>query len=215
MATNAALAEKPVKTDRQPRAKAGRFDTSEAAKRRKAAGIDPKASKGGMAAGVSAIIAELEPAVSSEIRTEAARNIANVVTITKGLTVGLIDKVRQSLEKNEGIRTIVATVPDAAKYVQRLVRGEEVGAPHAIRLQAALAVFDISGARLEITKDDRDLSELSLEELNQRVMQADHEISARIAIPGESTEVGNAAPLPPESPIIDSPTPSDQRQAID
>lgn len=215
MAANASVIEKPKAGNRAPRANGGKFGTSEAAKRRKAAGTESPSSVAAMSAGYATSLATEEPAIPPAKRQEIAQVTAKAVSLGRGIAMGVIEKVRQSLEKSEGIRTMVATVPDAAKYVQRLVRGEEVGAPHAIRLQAALAVFDISGARLEITKDDRDLSELSLEELNQRVMQADHEISARIAIPGESTEVGNAAPLPPESPIIDSPTPSDQRQAID
>lgn len=197
---------------RRPQPRAGnRFGTSEAAKRRKAADLDPKAGKGGTTSAVATMLSSLEPRLPPEMRTEVARNIASVATITEGLSVGVIAKIRQSLAKTDSLRVIVETSPDAAKYVRRLVLGEEEGVPHAIRLQAALAVIELSGIRVQATQDERDLSELSLDELQQRVHQAEHAIDKRLTV----TEVGNAAPLNP----VSHETPSDgtpaQRQAIE
>lgn len=199
MSTNGQTLEKPKGGNRAPRAKGGKFGTSEAAKRRKAKGMEAAPNVAAMTAGFAANLAIEEPAIPAPIRQEMAQVSAKAVSMGKGLAMGLIDKVRQSLAKNEGIREIVNAVPDAARYIASLVRGEEEGAPHAIRLQAALAVFDISGARLAPSADERDLSELTISELEQRLNG--------LALAGESSTIHaesppnpvNVAPLSPSN----------------
>lgn len=233
MTMDQAIAERlEALTDQKPRKRGnkaprngGKFQTSEAKKRRQAAGIEPeKASKGGLAAGVAAIIADIEPAVPTETRTEVARNIASAMTVTKGLTIGLIEKIQQGLKKSEGMRELIDGVPDTARYLVALVRGKDkdnqiITALHSDRLTAARMILDYAGIATIAAQDDRDPSEISLDELYHKVMQIDHKIDVATSLPGESerieAEVGNAAPLHTVSRETSETTLPAQRQAIE
>lgn len=215
MATDQAIAEKPKRRAR-PRNKNGTFGKSEAQKRREANGNEEAAPKAAqIKPGIAKAIAEAHPDVPASIRQQTAQAVATINANARTLTNIVIDKLSQSLRKSEGLRIIQEGGPRAARYAMALVDGEYPEAPHAVRLQAAFGIMDMAGYRVEGGHDDKDLSELTLSELNQKVMAMEHRIDVATSIPGESSEVGNAAPLTP----VSHETPSDgtpaQRQAIE
>lgn len=209
------VAEKKKK--QQPRTKGGTFGTSEAKKRRIEQGIEPQTSQdhAKRVPGINAAIAAESPLMPVRMRQEAAQAVATITATSKALTANLIDKINQGLKKTEGLRELINAVPDTARYLTALVRGEFEAAPHSDRLRAAQMILEYTGINVTAALDERDMGELSLDELNQRVMAMEHRIDVATSIPGESHEVGIAAPLRPETPTITQCNPDAHRQAID
>lgn len=181
--------QKDGRGNKAPRQKGGRFGTSEAKKRRIAAGIEPERKRVKVVAGIAREIAEESPAMPELQRTHVAQAAATITEHGRELTRLVVDKVNQALKKNEGMRTLIDTVPAAATYVQDLVMGNIEGAPHDVRLRAALAVFEMSGTTLSHIDDSRDMSELTLAELERKLQTMDANPELKLSIPGQSVKV--------------------------
>lgn len=194
-------AQKPKCGNKAPRQKGGKFGTSEAAKRRAASGLKSVSSPAALVAGFAGDLAKVEPSIPAEERLKAAQVAANAMTLGRGLAIGLIDKVRQALRLKEGFGIVLDASPRAASYAADLVDGVYPEAPHAVRLQAAFGLMEMAGYRREVGPgDDRDLSELTLEELHARSESFASELDQRLTVATHAEPSPNdldGAPLPP------------------
>lgn len=195
---------------RQPREKGGTFGTSEAAKRRKAMGINQPIDQAKAIGGQVSKLTESAPNADPAMIREGAQRLMEA-SAAQTLAVTTFAKIQQKLSVVAALQHIVKSAPRAAAYLVELVDGVHASAPHDVRLRAAGMILDYSGLGNAAASDDRDLSELSLSDLHQR-------LGGMEALVGESTtlpEVGNAAPLGTETTKAPGFTPSPKRQALE
>lgn len=204
--------QKPKGGNRAPRQKGGKFGTSEAAKRRSESGLKSVPNPAALVAGFAGDIAKAEPAIPPEERLKAAQVAASAMTLGRGLAIGLIGKVRQALRLKEGLGIVLDASPRAARYAADLVDGVYPEAPHAVRLQAAFGLMEMAGYRgVGAGQDDRDISELSVAELHQRLNTLEPIVGESSTVP----DVGNGAVLGAETTSDPEASASGQRQPLE
>ena len=199
------MKEKSKGGNRAPRAKGGKFGTSEAAKRRAALHPVPAAPETANANGGNAVhLIKAVPEASGQAVIDAAKGITQA-TIDNRLAMVAFQKVQQRLAVVDANAIIVKSAPEAARYLVALVRGEHESAPHDVRLRAAGMILEYAGLGLAVSAEERDLSQLTINELEQRLNGMSLAGESSTIHSDESPNPPDAAPLPPSGarPILE------------